>query len=464
MDELEYDSLRLRQWRSGQARGFSRRSFLALTGAASVAASAALAGAASSAASGAAGSAGGSGAGSSAGAAAAADLAAAEAAGAGAEAGGAAGAGAEAGGAAGAGAGVAAGPIVKPLPAELFKVFDTNAETRWSALKDVGYHVPVDRFFVRNHTSTPLIDSATWALEIFGAGLRGGPKTFTLADLRRLPSVTRSVAVECAGNGRGYFASQQGQTVSGTAWGLGAVGVGRWRGVRLSTVLRKAGIGRHAVDVQASGLDPNFVSGGVDLGPVRRPMPVSKALDDVILAYELNGAPLPPDHGFPVRLVVPSWIGISSIKWVGRIEVSDEPLFSPWNTQFYRLFGPEFPAEGLPFDRQSIKSAFELDPGAVFPAGSTTRLTGRSWSAAGRIRRVDVSTDGGTTWRRARFTGRSPDAAWQPWQIDWRPAAGDHVLLARATDVHGNTQPAVARFNTLGYLFDAAVKVPVTAA
>ncbi|MFF5081445.1 sulfite oxidase [Actinoplanes sp. NPDC000266] len=420
MDELEYDSLRLRQWRSGQARGFSRRSFLALTGAASVAASAALAGAASSA----------------------------RAASAGVD----------------SGAGLAAGPIVKPLPAELFKVFGTNAETRWSALKDVGYHVPVDRFFVRNHTSTPLIDSATWALEIFGAGLRGGPRSFSLADLRRLPSVTRSVAVECAGNGRGYFASQQGQTVSGTAWGLGAVGVGRWRGVRLSTVLRQSGIGRHAVDVQASGLDPNFVSGGVDLGPVRRPMPVSKALDDVILAYELNGEPLPPDHGHPVRLVVPSWIGSSSIKWVGRIEVSDEPLFSPWNTQFYRLFGPEFPAEGLPFDRQSIKSAFELDPGAVFPAGASTRLTGRSWSAAGRIKRVDVSTDGGTTWRRARFTGRSINAAWQRWQLDWRPTAGDHVLLARATDVHGNTQPDVARFNTLGYLFDAVVRVPVTAA
>ncbi|MFC3744411.1 sulfite oxidase, partial [Paractinoplanes deccanensis] len=357
----------------------------------------------------------------------------------------------------------AAGPIVKPLPAELFKVFGTNAETRWSALKGVGYHVPVDRFFVRNHTSTPVIDSATWALEVFGAGLRGAPRSFSLADLRRLPSVTRSVAVECAGNGRGYFASQQGQTVSGTAWGLGAVGVGRWRGVRLSTVLRAAGISSRAVDVQASGLDPNFVSGGVDLGPVRRPLPVSKALADVILAYELNGQPLPADHGHPVRLVVPSWIGIASIKWVGRIEVSDEPLFSPWNTQFYRLFGPGFPAEGLPFDRQSIKSAFELDPGATFPAGAVSRLTGRSWSAAGRIKRVEVSTDGGATWRRARFTGRSADAAWQRWEIDWRPEAGDHVLLARATDVRGTTQPQVARFNTLGYLFDAAVRVPVTA-
>jgi DMSO/TMAO reductase YedYZ molybdopterin-dependent catalytic subunit len=227
--------------------------------------------------------------------------------------------------------------------------------------------------------------------------------------------------------------------------------------------LRLAGLDRTAVDVQPSGLDPNYVTGGVDLGPVRRPMPARKALDDVLLAYEMNGEPLPPDHGFPVRVLVPGWIGIASIKWVGRIEVSDEPLFSPWNTQFYRLFGPSFPAEGQPFDRQVIKSAFELDPGTRFPAGRATRLHGRSWSAAGRIRHVDVSTDGGTHWRRARLTGGSVDNAWQRWETDWRPSAGTHELLARATDVHGNTQPDAARFNTLGYLFDAVARVPVSA-
>ncbi|GAB2569766.1 sulfite oxidase [Paractinoplanes abujensis] len=405
MDELAYDERRLHQWRSGHARGFSRRDLLKLTAAAGVAG--ALVEAAPAAA--------------------------------------------------------AAAPIVKPLPPELFKPLGTNAETLWSSLKDVGYHVPIDRFFVRNHTSTPIIDSASWRLTVFGAGLRGGPVEFSLRDLRRLPSVTRSVTVECAGNGRSYFTTQQGQTVSGTAWGLGGIGVARWRGVKLSTVLRRSGLSSRAVDVQAAGLDPNYVTGGVDLGPVRRPLPVRKALDDVLLAYEMNGSPLPADHGHPVRLVVPSWIGISSIKWVGSIEVSDEPLFSPWNTQFYRLFGPEFPAGGQPFDRQSIKSAFELDPGATFPAGRNARLTGRSWSAAGRIKHVEVSTDGGTRWRRARPVGPSIDNAWQRWEIDWRPAAGAHVLQARATDVRGNVQPDVARFNTLGYLFDAVVEVPVTA-
>ena len=158
---------------------------------------------------------------------------------------------------------------------------------------------------------------------------------------------------------------------------------------------------------------------------------------------------------------MPSSIGISSIKWVGQIEVAAEPLFSPWNTQFYRLFGDGYPAEGQPFDRQVVKSAFELDPDATPAAGRGIRLTGRSWSAYGPIRRVEVSTDGGRTWRRARPVG--PGTAWQRWELDWRPPApGRYELLARATDVRGNTQPDTTPHNTLGYLFDAVVRHPVT--
>lgn len=359
-----------------------------------------------------------------------------------------------------------AGPIVKPLPPELLTVHGTNAEMRWEAMRDQGHLVPVDRFFVRNHTSTPVIDTDTWRLQVYGSGLRHAPTAadpigFDYRSLRRLPSVTVTAAVECAGNGRSFFTSQQGQPVSGTAWKLGAVGVARWRGVRLATVLRLAGLTGAAVDVMPIGLDANWVSGGVDLGPVRRPLPVRKALHDVLLAYEMNGRPLPPDHGHPVRIIVPSWIGISSIKWVGRIEVADTPLFSPWNTQFYRLFGPGYPADGELIDRQVVKSAFELAWEARLPAGRGIRLTGRSWSASGPIRQVEVSTDGGATWRRARRTGPR-DAAWQRWTVHWRPPApGRYELLARATDVTGATQPDATAHNTFGYLFGAVVRHPV---
>ncbi|MEV7550088.1 sulfite oxidase [Amycolatopsis sp. NPDC089917] len=363
-----------------------------------------------------------------------------------------------------AGTASAAAPIVKPLPPEIFEVYGTNAETRWEALSGQGYLTPVERFFVRNHTATPAIDVGTWRLKLFGTGLRGAPTAdrpveFTYHDLRRLPSETITSAIECAGNGRSYFTGQQGQTVSGTAWKLGAIGVARWRGVRLSAVLAKAGLTRHAVDVLPEGLDADYVTGGGNLGKVRRPLPVAKALQDVLLAYEMNGRPLPPDHGHPVRLVVPSWIGIASIKWLGRIEVSETPLVSPWNTQYYRLLGPDYPAEGTVVTRQVVKSAFELPWNAEFAVGRHV-LRGRSWSGNGRIRRVEV--DAGDGWQQAKFVGAAADRGWQRWEIPWRAGVpGARTLRARATDITGVTQPDVTPHNTQGYLFDAVVRHPV---
>ncbi|NEB41244.1 sulfite oxidase [Streptomyces sp. SID14515] len=354
--------------------------------------------------------------------------------------------------------------VVKPLPPELFTLRGTNAETNFDALRGTGLLTPADRFFVRNHTATPRIDRADWKLTVWGDGLRGGSVDFTFADLRALPSVTRTAFVECAGNGRSYFTSQQGQTVSGTAWTLGAIGTARWRGVRLADVLRRAGVGRHAVDVLPRGLDAEVVTDGVNLGRVRRPLPVAKALDDVLLAYEMNGEPLPPDHGYPVRLIVPSWVGIANIKWVGDIEVSAEPLLTPWNTGLYRLFGPGHPPEGsAPLARQTLKSAFELAPGASFRAHRRALLTGRSWSGGAPVRAVEVSTDGGAHWRAARLRDEPRAGSWVRWTADWVPRErGPAVLLARATDRSGRRQPVATAHNTQGYLFDAVVRHPVT--
>ncbi|MFF4147699.1 sulfite oxidase [Streptomyces sp. NPDC001698] len=359
--------------------------------------------------------------------------------------------------------------IVKPLPPEWFIRRDTNAETRWEALRGTGHHTPNELFFVRNHTATPVLDAADWRLRLWGSGLRGAPREdspveFGYDDLRALPAVTRTAFVECAGNGRSYFTTQQGDTVTGTPWTLGAIGVARWRGVRLADVLRKAGLSSYAVDVQPRGLDAEFFSGGENLGRVRRPLPLAKALDDVLLAYEMNGEPLPYDHGYPVRMLVPWWVGIASIKWVGDIEVSTQPLYSPWNTIFYRLFGPAYPEEGsAPLSRQVVRSAFELASGARFTVGKGQVLHGRSWSGAGAIARVDVSTDGGASWRPARLHDRPRAGTWTRWSLTWKPdTVGDTHLLARATDTAGRTQPDTAVANTQGFLFDAVVRHPVT--
>ena len=362
------------------------------------------------------------------------------------------------------------GPIVKPLPPEWFIPIGTNAEMRWEAMRDQSHLTPSERFFVRNHTSTPLIDPQAWRLRIFGTGLRHEEGIeLSLRDLRRLPSQTRTAFIECAGNGRSFFASQQGTPASGSQWKLGAVGVARWRGVPLGELLERAGLSRRAVDVMPEGLDATVVSGGVDQGHVRRPLPVAKALDDVLVAYEMNGEPLPPDHGYPARLVVPGWVGIASIKWLGQIEVSDEPLFSPWNTTQYRMFGPDYPPDSPPLTNQQVKSAFELPWDATLPAGRRLTLTGRSWSGDGSIRRVDVRVEGtagaAAGWRRARLESPNVPQAWVRWSIDWRPPGpGRYALVARATDRAGTTQPETVTFNTLGYQFWATVRHPVTVA
>ena len=269
---------------------------------------------------------------------------------------------------------LAAGPIVKPLPPEWFIQFPTNAEMRWDAAGELGYLIPNERFFVGNHTATPIIDPATWRLNVFGSGLRKPEgRTFSLRDLHRLPSRTITAAIECAGNGRSFFGIQQGTPASGTQWKLGAIGVARWRGVPLGELLDRAGISRRAVDVMPEGLDAEVTG----QGHVRRPLPVGKAFDDVLVAYEMNGEPLPPDHGAPARLVVPGWVGIASIKWLGRIEVADRELFSPWNTTQYRLTGPTYGPDEPPLTRQAVKSAFELPSGATLQAGRRHVLTGR---------------------------------------------------------------------------------------
>jgi DMSO/TMAO reductase YedYZ molybdopterin-dependent catalytic subunit len=357
-------------------------------------------------------------------------------------------------------------PIVKPLPPEWFIDYGSNAEMRWDSVARLGYFTPNERFFVRDHTATPLIDARTWTLRIWGDGLRGAP---TRADpvslgyeqLRRLPSVEIPALIECAGNGRSLFAGQQGTPAAGTPWGLGAVGAAHWRGVPLAEVLERAGIRPDAVDVMPWGLDADYVTGGIDYGPVRRPLPVAKALADAILAYEMNGEPLPPDNGFPVRLIVPGWAGVASIKWVGQLQVSREPLYSYWNTAAYTLQGPAY-ATRTPLATQELKSAFELAFGATLP-NRRQILSGRSWSGVAPIKRVEVSCDGGVSWCPARLKPPNLSYAWVRWEYPFSPPGpGPYTLLARATDCRGRSQPTGVPFNTLGYLFSAVVKHPVT--
>jgi DMSO/TMAO reductase YedYZ molybdopterin-dependent catalytic subunit len=334
-------------------------------------------------------------------------------------------------------------PILKPLPEAWFHDHGHNAEMRWEAMQDQGYLVDTERWFVRSHTRTPRIDPQTWRLRVHGPGVRR-ELDLGYRELERLPSHGYDAVIECAGSGgRDLFGSQQGTPVEGTPWKLGGIGAARWRGVLLREVLERARVRRTAVDVMARGLDD---------GAVRRPLPIDKALDDVLIALEMNGRELPPDHGFPARLVVPGWVGIASIKWLGSLNVALAPQFSPWNTTWY---------EGLSV--QPVKSAFELAWDARLHAGRCITLRGRSWSGHGPIRAVQVSTDGGGTWTVARLQPPNLPHMWVRWEVPFTPRRGHQELLARATDVTGLTQPDTVPFNDGGYQFWAVARHPVAA-
>jgi DMSO/TMAO reductase YedYZ molybdopterin-dependent catalytic subunit len=359
--------------------------------------------------------------------------------------------------------------IVKALPPELLTPRGTNAEMNWASMAGQGYLTPADRFFVRNHTTTTFVNPATWRLELFGTGLRGQPRRgegtlFSYKDLEKLPRETVTAFIECAGNGRRYFAEQEGQSAPGTQWGLGAIGVSKWTGVPLRELLERVGLRTDAVDVMAEGLDSAVVAAdGTDQGHVRRPIPIAKALDDALLAFEMDGDALPFDHGAPARLIVPGWVGIANIKWVGSIRVATHPLHSVWNTTSYVKVGPTYPADEPPLSTQTLKSAFELAPGTTFAAGQPVKLTGRSWSGVSRPRSVRVSTDGGVTWQGARTHGPNDENAWLRWELEWTPTAtGPTALLAQATDRQGHQQPDHVAFNRDGYQYDGIVRVPVT--
>jgi DMSO/TMAO reductase YedYZ molybdopterin-dependent catalytic subunit len=345
---------------------------------------------------------------------------------------------------------------VKPTPADRFVVLGSNAEMRWEVMADQGYTVPNSHFFVRNHTRTPHIDVSAWRLRIEGSGVQA-PIELTYDDIVAMGAVSETKFIECAGNGRSFFGSEQGTPAPGSQWKLGAIGVAEWTGVPLSVVLDRAGLRSTAVDVMPEGLDAPIGA----QGHVRRPMSIEKALEeDTLLVYAMNGEPLPEDHGFPVRVLVPGWVGIANIKWVGRIEVSETPLFSTWNTTQYRLFGDAYPDAPL-LTEQPVKSAFELAWDAHVVPGRYL-LSGRSWSGHHKIERVDVSVDGGFTWQAAPLEHPNIPRAWVRWSVVWDARPGPQVLMARATDKRGNVQPMSVPFNALGYQFWAVVQHPVT--
>jgi sulfane dehydrogenase subunit SoxC len=353
----------------------------------------------------------------------------------------------------------AARKVVKATDEEVFVCHagGLEYETRWPAMAPHGYVVGNDRFYIRSHAPTPRIDVSGWALRIHGDGVEH-PLALTYADLLDTPEVTSVVrAVECAGNGRVFFADAYGERPEGAPWRLGAIGVAEWTGVPLRVLLERAGLRRGAVCVLPEGLDR--CRG-------RRPLPITKALaDDTLVAYGMNGQALPPDHGFPARLLVPGWAGVASIKWLGRVEVSETPLHTPWSTEAYVLRGGDHPkhppAHGPVITTLPVASALELAwPARLRPGRHTIR--GRAWSGEGRVTHVRYSLDRGASWHDATLRPPNIVGAWVRWDFVWDIGQpGTYEVRVRATDDQGHRQPDEAAWNDGGYLYNAVVAHPV---
>jgi DMSO/TMAO reductase YedYZ molybdopterin-dependent catalytic subunit len=320
---------------------------------------------------------------------------------------------------------------------------------------------PVGLHYLLIHYDVPLVDPAGFQLEIVGAVAR--PLALTLDDLRDRPAVEMAVTMECAGNGRALLDPRP---VS-QPWLTEAVGTARWRGVPLATLLEEASPAASAVDVVFAGLDRG-VEGGVEQR-YERSLPLDEALEaGCLIAYEMNGSPLPPQHGFPLRLVVPGWYGMTNVKWLASITVSEEPFAGYQVATGYRFRQSE-DEDGRPVTRMRPRSLM-VPPGIPdfltrerVVERAPVRLEGRAWSGRAPVVRVEVSQDGGETWADAELTRELGDRlAWAGWSFRWEPPAqGAFTLCCRATDETGETQPLEPEWNLGGYENNAVQRVTV---
>ena len=320
---------------------------------------------------------------------------------------------------------------------------------------------PVPHFFVRNHMHEPSeLNVDDWRLSVGGEVEK--PTTLSLSELSKIEVHSVVNTLECAGNGRGLQRPQ----VPGVQWGKGAVGTARFSGPRLRDVLQRAGVKSTGKHVMFRGLDE--VPGKVP--PFIRSIPIEKALDsDTLVATHMNGSTLAKHHGFPARALVPGWVGAASCKWLAEIKVLEAEFAGNFMNPAYRLPNqPVKPGETVkpedthPVTALNVKSVISApSEGASMKAGQVI-VHGAAWAGEADIMKVEISTDGGSTWSPAKLGREQAHYAWRLWSYDWKAGkSGDYSILSRATDTQGRTQPATAVWNPSGYLYNAVDQVKI---
>jgi DMSO/TMAO reductase YedYZ molybdopterin-dependent catalytic subunit len=331
---------------------------------------------------------------------------------------------------------------------------------RGMLLEGLRYPItPTGMHYLLVHFDVPEVDAGAWRLKIDGLVER--PLSLSLQDLMALPARTLPVTMECAGNGRALMSPRP---VS-QPWLNEAVGTAEWTGTPLRGVLEAAGLKSDAVEVLFTGLDRG-VQGG-DVQDYQRSLSIPEACrEEVLLAYAMNGRPLEPQHGFPLRLIVPGWYGMTSVKWLARIEAIDRPFEGYQMAKSYRYSGSaDEPGEPVTLIRVR---ALMVPPGIpdfltrtrLLQAGPV-RIAGRAWAGRQRVVRVEVSLDGGAGWSDAVLGDEVSPSAWRAWSFDWNAGPGRHTLCVRATDSEGSVQPSTPEWNVHGMGNNAAQRVEV---
>jgi DMSO/TMAO reductase YedYZ molybdopterin-dependent catalytic subunit len=331
-----------------------------------------------------------------------------------------------------------------------------NCETSIPSLIG-GVVMPNAHFYVRNHFQIPKLDPSIWRLNV--GGLVKHPLSLGLQDLKNMRSQTLVVTLECAGNGRSLLDPP----IEGEKWDLGAVSTAEWTGVPLAEVLERAGIKAGACEVLFRGVDRGTVPGRT--GPVHfeRSLTLNDASSsEILLAYAMNGEPLPIQHGYPLRVIVPSWYAVTSVKWLTEIEVIDKPFTGHYQTDVYVY---EWKRDGQvvrePVTLQHVRSLI-TEPGANHEVErGELAIRGVAWSGAAPIERVEVSIANGP-WEQARLVGERSGHSWQWWELITRiDAPGTTTIRARASDLAGRSQPEQPEWNRLGYGNNVIQEVPV---
>jgi len=336
------------------------------------------------------------------------------------------------------------------------------SETALPALD--SWITPTERFYIRSHFSeVPNVDVSSWSLKVDGEVERSLDLSFE--DLKSLPARSAVVTLECAGNSRSYVTPP----AEGLRFGHGAVGNAEWTGVPLHELLSRAGPKKGAVEALFEGTDAGEEEEeGLTLEiEYARSLPMAKAMsDDTLVAYLMNGEPLEPAHGYPVRLIVPGWYGMASVKWLRRVSLLPRPYQGFFQGRRYvNITDGESRSSWEPVKSVGVKSLITRPRhGEVVRQGEFT-VHGVAWSGDGAIEGLELSTDGGRSWREAELFGPESAGAWRRWKFPWTPSTPGHfILMSRAVDSAGNTQPASIPWNFRGYannsIHTIAVEVP----